>query len=79
MQHTVGKLAKFTFERYKVCMNRSSDGRVMAPEIRGVGVVFSLFPVTIPAKRGKLPVNRELRLAFGVAIFLTHLGSQINS
>ena len=33
----------------------------------------------IPAKRGKLPANRELRLVAGVAVFLTHLGSQINS
>jgi hypothetical protein len=39
---------------------------------------FRIFPVKIPAKRGKLPANRELRLAAGVAVFLTHLGSQIN-
>uniref|UniRef100_A0A2N9HSR7 Uncharacterized protein n=1 Tax=Fagus sylvatica TaxID=28930 RepID=A0A2N9HSR7_FAGSY len=33
----------------------------------------------IPAKRGKLPANRELRLVAGVAVFLTHPGSWINS
>ena len=37
-----------------------------------------VFPVKIPAKRGKLPANRELRHAAGVAVFLTHLGSWIN-
>jgi hypothetical protein len=30
-------------QRYKVCMNRSSDERVMAPGIRGVGAVFVCF------------------------------------
>ena len=43
MQNTVGNLAKSTFQRYKVRANRSSDGRVMAPGSRGVGVVFSRF------------------------------------
>jgi hypothetical protein len=39
---------------------------------------FRIFPVKIPAKRGKLPANRELRLVAGVAVFLTHPGSWIN-
>jgi hypothetical protein len=32
-----------TFQRYKVCMNQSSDERVMAPRSRGVGAVFACF------------------------------------
>ena len=32
-----------TFQRYKVCMNRSSDERVMAPGSRGAGAVFVCF------------------------------------
>jgi hypothetical protein len=40
---------------------------------------FRVFPVKIPAKRGKLPANRELCLAARVAVFLTQPGSQINS
>jgi hypothetical protein len=38
---------------------------------------FRVFPAKIPAKWGKLPVNRELRLVAGVAVFLTHPGSWI--
>ena len=44
MRHTVRKLAMSTFQRYKVCTNQSSDGRVMVPGSRGVGAVFSCFP-----------------------------------
>jgi hypothetical protein len=40
---------------------------------------FRVFPAKIPAKRGKPPVNRELRLVAGVAVFLTHPGSRIKS
>jgi hypothetical protein len=40
---------------------------------------FRIFPVKIPAKRGIPPANRELRLAAGVAVFIMHPGSQINS
>uniref|UniRef100_A0A2N9EDD4 Uncharacterized protein n=1 Tax=Fagus sylvatica TaxID=28930 RepID=A0A2N9EDD4_FAGSY len=43
MQHIVGKLSTSTFQRYKVCTNRSSDERVMAPGSRGVGAVFARF------------------------------------
>ena len=38
-----------------------------------------VFPTKIPAKRGKPPANRELHDVAGVAIFLTHPGSMINS
>ncbi len=43
MQHIVGNLSMSTFQRYKVCMNRSSDERVMAPGSRGAGAVFVCF------------------------------------
>uniref|UniRef100_A0A2N9HD83 Uncharacterized protein n=1 Tax=Fagus sylvatica TaxID=28930 RepID=A0A2N9HD83_FAGSY len=40
MRHIVGKLSTSSFQRYKVCTNRSSDEGVMAPGSRGVGAVF---------------------------------------
>ena len=40
MQHIVGKLSPSSFQQYKVCANRSSDGRVMAVGSRGAGAVF---------------------------------------
>uniref|UniRef100_A0A2N9H339 Aminotransferase-like plant mobile domain-containing protein n=1 Tax=Fagus sylvatica TaxID=28930 RepID=A0A2N9H339_FAGSY len=40
MRHIVGKLSTSSFQRYKVCANRSSDEGVMAPGSRGVGAVF---------------------------------------
>uniref|UniRef100_A0A2N9HFR4 Aminotransferase-like plant mobile domain-containing protein n=1 Tax=Fagus sylvatica TaxID=28930 RepID=A0A2N9HFR4_FAGSY len=40
MQHIAGKLSTSSFQRYKVCVNRSSDERVMAPGSRGIGAVF---------------------------------------
>uniref|UniRef100_A0A2N9FKF9 Aminotransferase-like plant mobile domain-containing protein n=1 Tax=Fagus sylvatica TaxID=28930 RepID=A0A2N9FKF9_FAGSY len=43
MQHIVGKLSTSSFQRYKVCANRSSDEGVMAPGSRGVGAVFVHF------------------------------------
>uniref|UniRef100_A0A2N9EV51 Uncharacterized protein n=1 Tax=Fagus sylvatica TaxID=28930 RepID=A0A2N9EV51_FAGSY len=43
MQHIVGKLSTSSFQRYKVCTNRSSDEGVMAPGSRGVGAVFVHF------------------------------------
>ena len=43
MKHIFGKLSTSSFQRYKVCMNRSSDERVMAPRIQGVGAVFVHF------------------------------------
>uniref|UniRef100_A0A2N9HVD4 Integrase catalytic domain-containing protein n=1 Tax=Fagus sylvatica TaxID=28930 RepID=A0A2N9HVD4_FAGSY len=43
MQHIVGKLSMFSFQRYKFCVNRSSDEGVMAPGSRGVGAVFVHF------------------------------------
>uniref|UniRef100_A0A2N9HF55 Uncharacterized protein n=1 Tax=Fagus sylvatica TaxID=28930 RepID=A0A2N9HF55_FAGSY len=42
-RHIAGKLSTSSFQRYKVCANRSSDERVMAPGSRGVGAVFVLF------------------------------------
>jgi hypothetical protein len=36
------------------------------------------FPVKIPVKRGKLPVNRELHVVAGVVIFPTHPGPRVN-
>ena len=43
IQHTVGKVAESTFQRYKVRTNQSLDRKVMAPGSRGVGAVFSCF------------------------------------
>jgi hypothetical protein len=76
MWHTVRNLVESTFQRYKVRVNRSLDGKVMVPGSRGVGAVFS---TKILAKRGKPPMNRELHLEAGVAVFLTHLGLRIKS
>jgi hypothetical protein len=46
-------------------------------EVRVSELFFRVFPAKIPAKRGKPPVNRKLRLVAGVAVFLTHLGLRI--
>uniref|UniRef100_A0A2N9HJ79 DUF7745 domain-containing protein n=1 Tax=Fagus sylvatica TaxID=28930 RepID=A0A2N9HJ79_FAGSY len=55
MRHIVGKLSTSSFQRYKVCANRSSDEGVMAPGSRGVGAVFVHFSdAKIPVKRGML-------------------------
>jgi hypothetical protein len=43
IQHITGKLSTSSFQRYKVCVNWSSDERVMAPESRGVGAIFVRF------------------------------------
>ena len=43
IQHIVGKLSTSSFQRYKVCMNQSSDERVMAPGSQGAGAVFVCF------------------------------------
>jgi hypothetical protein len=43
MKGTVRKLEKSTFQRYKVCVNRSSDGKVMALGSPGVRDVFLHF------------------------------------
>uniref|UniRef100_A0A2N9IBY5 Uncharacterized protein n=1 Tax=Fagus sylvatica TaxID=28930 RepID=A0A2N9IBY5_FAGSY len=39
-KHIAGKLSTSSFQRYEVCVNRSSDERVMAPGSRGIGAVF---------------------------------------
>jgi hypothetical protein len=75
VRHTVGKLAKSTFQRYKVRANRSSDKKLWLPEVGVSELFFRVFPTKIPAKQGKLPANRELRLIAGVAVFLMHSGS----
>uniref|UniRef100_A0A2N9H6K1 Uncharacterized protein n=1 Tax=Fagus sylvatica TaxID=28930 RepID=A0A2N9H6K1_FAGSY len=55
MRHIVGKLSTSSFQRYKVCANRSSDEGVMAPGSRGVGAVFvHSSDAKIPVKRGML-------------------------
>ena len=79
MQHTFGNLVKSTFQRYKVCMNLSSNERDMAPGSQGVRAFFRIFSTKIPAKREKPPANRELHTIAGVSIFLMHPGSRINS
>ena len=43
MQHIFGKFSTSNFQQYKVCMNRSSDERVMAPGSQGAGAVFVRF------------------------------------
>jgi hypothetical protein len=43
MKHIVGKLLMSTFQRYKVCANRSSGERVMAPGSWDVGAIFARF------------------------------------
>ena len=43
IQHTVGKVAESTFQRYKVRTNQSLDRKVMAPGSRGVGAFFFFF------------------------------------
>uniref|UniRef100_A0A2N9H7B6 Uncharacterized protein n=1 Tax=Fagus sylvatica TaxID=28930 RepID=A0A2N9H7B6_FAGSY len=49
------------------------------PKVEVSELFFCVFPAKIPAKRGKLLENRELRLAAGVAVFLMHPSSWINS
>jgi hypothetical protein len=48
------------------------------PEVGSSDLFFRVFPVNIPAKRGKPPANRELHVVAGVAIFPTHLGLRVN-
>jgi hypothetical protein len=43
MISTVGNLEMYSFQRYQVYMNLSSDERVMAPGSKGVQVVFLCF------------------------------------
>jgi hypothetical protein len=64
----------------KFCMNRSSDGKVMAPGSRGVRAVFLRFSYEDSGQTGD--VTGELRVAcrsHGVAVFLKVLNLRINS
>ena len=79
MQHIVGKLLMSTFQRYKVYVNQSLDGRVMTLGSWGAEAFLRVFPAKIPVKRRKPPANRELHVIAGVIIFTTHPGSRINS
>uniref|UniRef100_A0A2N9EUD7 Uncharacterized protein n=1 Tax=Fagus sylvatica TaxID=28930 RepID=A0A2N9EUD7_FAGSY len=79
MQHIVGKLSTSSFQRYKVCVNRSSDERSYGSRKSGCQELFlCTFPMKIPVKRGMLSANREFHVVAGVVIFPTHPGSRIN-
>ena len=43
MRDTIGNLEKSTSQQYKVRVNRSSDGKVMAPESRVTRAIFLRF------------------------------------
>ena len=47
-------------------------------EVGSSELFFSIFPVKIPAKRGKPPANRELHVVAGVTIFPTYPSPHIN-
>ena len=50
-----------TFQQYKVCANRSSDEKVMAPGSQGAGAVFSRFSGEDSGQTGE--ATGELRVA----------------
>jgi hypothetical protein len=75
MQHIAGKLSTSSFQRYEVCVNRSSDERVMAPGSRGIGAVFVHLSGEDSDQMGDASANREFHDVAGVVIFPTHLGS----
>ncbi len=61
MRDTVGKLGKSNFQRYKVRVNRSSDGKVIGPGSRGVRAIFSRFSGEDSGQTGD--ATGELRVA----------------
>ena len=65
---------KFAFQRYKVHAEK-----LWLLEVGVSELFFCVFPAKIPAKRGKPPANRELRLEVGVVVFLMNPGSRIKS
>jgi hypothetical protein len=74
MQHTIGKLVKSAFQRYKVHAEK-----LWLKEVGVSELFFCVFPAKIPAKWGKPSANRELRLEAGVVVFLMNPGSRIKS
>ena len=68
-----------TFQWYKVCANQNSDEKLWLLEVGVSELFFCIFPVKIPAKRGKPLANRELQVIAEVALFPTHLGFWIKS
>jgi hypothetical protein len=79
MQHIVGKPQMSTFQRIKVARIGVRTEKLWLPEVGSSELFFRIFPVKILVKRGKPLANRELHVVAGVAIFLTHPGSWINS
>ena len=61
MQNIVGNLSMSTFQRYKFCVNRSSDERVMTPGSRGARAVFTCFSGEDSGQTGE--ANGEPRVA----------------
>ncbi len=52
--------------------------KLWLPEVGAFELFFYVFLAKIPAKQEILPVNRELRLVFGVVVFLKVLDLLIN-
>ena len=55
MRDTIGKLEKSAFQRYQVCANRSTVGKVMAPRSRGVRAIFLRFSGEDSGQIGDVP------------------------
>ncbi len=70
MHGIVGKFEKYSSQQYQVCVNRNSDGEVMAPRNEGAEQFFCVFPAKILAKPEILPANRELHVVTEVTLFL---------
>ena len=62
IQHIAGKLLMSTFQRYKFCMNRSLNERVMAPGSQGVRAIFLCFSGEDSGQTGE--ATGELRVAY---------------
>ena len=66
------------FPMIKVCTNRNSDGRVMTPRSRGVGVVFACFSGEDSSQTGEDTGEPRVARRTGVFIFPMHLGPRVN-